>query len=296
VQLELLPGGVDEQPHRGRREGQPKTRPPELPDGRPNHWSCSIATCDWKVEENDFDAAITKLFEDMYPDHQDREHVWKAFGYGITGHAFERCLLVIEGETRSGKTTLTEPVHATLGPGYARVAASELLIRMSGKHSSVVADVIDARIVFIDDPYEGAKMDNNLVKQITGGDPVNTRRLYEQSHDSTVRMLPILVTNHVPGTHVLEAPIAERLHMTLTAGTVKPEKRDPLLKHKLKTDAGREAILRWLVRGAHEWHRAFKASQSRKGQVQTGLGRATILTCSPTADRPNPLRPGPANR
>lgn len=189
----------------------------------------------------------------------------RLLGYGITGLSTEHKLPIFYGEEgRNGKDTLLETLSTVLGGGLASTGSQDLLI--AGKSATVgsasphLMDLQGARLKWVSETAEGASLNANQVKQLTGGGKIKARPLHGQMIEFSPTHLLLMLTNHKPRipsggdaalwARLLLIPFLMRFVENPSKPNERP--RDPYLKTKLAEEAS--GILAWLVRGAMAYH------------------------------------------
>lgn len=219
----------------------------------PEHMITKIAPASYDpgatLKEWDDFLAETMAGKEGLPDFMQR-----ALGYSITGDTSEERLFMPIGKTRSGKSTLVEAVAATLGE-YAATASFDTFLKR--QHEGVredIARLAGARFVSAIEVEEGKHLADAIVKQLTGGDTITARLLYQGSFEFAPQLKLWLVANEEPTVASKNEAMWERI-LRLPFDHYVPEgERDKGLKGRLKdpTYAG-AAILAYLVRGAMRW-------------------------------------------
>jgi putative DNA primase/helicase len=182
-------------------------------------------------------------------------------GYSMTGDVSEQLLPVFWGAGSNGKSLLFEVVRSVLGTDYATPGARELLDPREDAHPTFKADLFGMRLVTLAETREGGRINEALIKELTGGEAVKARRMREDNWEFTPTHKFWLATNHRPEVRGTDDGIWRRLR--LIPFTVRfwdrdknesgpPHLRaDKTLKGKLLAEA--EGILAWMVRGCLEW-------------------------------------------
>jgi len=183
-------------------------------------------------------------------------------GYAITGSVVEEVLPIFYGSGGNGKSKLVEAVFAVLGD-YAVKANSDLLVKTkSDKHADMLMHLIGSRFAIATESAQGAHLDERIVKELTGGDTVNARVLYQGSRDYKPTWKLLWRTNDLPDVDRYDDAIRRRLRVVpFTASFTGRENRN--LDAELAAEA--EGILAWLVQGARLWHTALTAPGSTTG-------------------------------
>ncbi len=187
----------------------------------------------------------------------------RLFGCFITGDVSEHVLPVCYGRGRNGKDTLMETIGYVMGD-YAKAGTGELLIDVStgGQATPHLFELQGRRLVWVTETSEGARLNVNQVKYLTGAGRINARPLYGNPVEFDATHHIILFTNHkprVPSQNEDYAIWKRLLLIPLTLSFVDnpiashERPRDAYLKQKLKNEG--EGILNWLVKGCLQWQR-----------------------------------------
>ena len=181
------------------------------------------------------------------------EYLQKALGYSLTGSTKEQVMFILHGKGRNGKSIFLETVSNIMG-SYAKTIQAETIMvhRQSGPNSDI-ARLKGARLVTSSEPNEGYRLDEGLVKQLTGGDKVTARKLYGQEFEFEPQFKLWLATNHKPIIRGTDDGIWRRLMLIPFRVQIPDNKVDRDLKYKLERES--IGILNWMVDGALKWQR-----------------------------------------
>lgn len=194
-----------------------------------------------------------KFLERVLPDPDVRAFVQRAAGYSLTGSVSEQCLFFLHGAGANGKSTMLEALRYVIGD-YGQQAAPDLLILKSGDNTPTgVAALRGARFICTVEVEEGRRLAESLTKQLTGGDRINARFLYQNAFEFDMTGKIWLAANHRPGIRGTDLAIWRRVRLVPFTESIPEEERDPELLGKLKAEAA--GILRWCVEGCMEWRR-----------------------------------------
>ncbi len=171
-------------------------------------------------------------------------------GYCLTGSVEEQRLPIFFGTGANGKSTLIETILSMLGD-YGLKAPPDLLMAKPGTHPTERADLYQKRFVACVESGEGRRVNEQLVKELTGGDRQRVRRLYENywSFDPTHKL--VLCTNHRPSVRGRDHGIWRRLLLVPFEVVIPDASQDKKLPEKLKAEL--PGILAWCVRGCLSW-------------------------------------------
>jgi putative DNA primase/helicase len=192
--------------------------------------------------------------------------VQRLLGYCLTGDVREQVLPIFWGGGANGKSTLVNAVLATMGPDFAMKAPPDLLMQSRGeRHPTELAALFGKRLAVVSETNQGRRLNEALVKDLTGGEPITARRMREDFWTFTATHKAVLLTNHRPQVSGTDHAIWRRLPLVPfeerfwnpddSADADKhldPELRqDKTLGDKLAAEA--PGILTWMVRGCLGW-------------------------------------------
>lgn len=182
------------------------------------------------------------------------DYVQTAVGYSMTGSVKEQIMFILYGNGRNGKSVFLETISNILGNYAKTIQASSIMVKQSsGGPNSDIARLSGARLVTSSEPNEGLRMDEGLVKQLTGGDKVVARHLYGQEFEFEPEFKLWLATNHKPIIRGTDDGIWRRIRLIPFTIQVPDNKVDKDLKYKLARES--IGILNWAVDGALKWQR-----------------------------------------
>lgn len=181
----------------------------------------------------------------------------RAVGYSLTGRTNEQVFFVAHGTGQNGKSTFLEIVRAVFGD-YARSTDTETFAANDRRDASGptehIARLHGARLVTAVETSEGQKLDEKLIKQITGGDKITARHLYQGSFEFTPTFKVWIAANNLPEIRGQDPAIWRRPKAIPFTVTIPKEERDPTLKDRIIAEE-LPGVLAWAVRGARRWLR-----------------------------------------
>lgn len=179
------------------------------------------------------------------------DFIQRAVGYSLTGITSEQVLFFLWGSGANGKSTFLE-VLRLLGGGYATQADfSTFLERKGDGPRNDVARLVGTRIVTSSEVGEGKRLDEGLIKSLTGGDRIAARFLYAETFEFTPRFHLWWAANHKPIIRGTDTAIWRRIRLVPFTVQIPEEERDPILMDALKAEL--PGILTWAVQGAVAW-------------------------------------------
>lgn len=130
-----------------------------------------------QIEEiNDF---MMKLF----PEKELRNYMWEHLASTLIGENNDQTFNIYNGSGSNGKSKLVELMSMCLGDYKATVPITLIASKRSsiGSTSSEVAQLKGIRYAVMQEPSKGDRMNEGIMKEITGGDPLQARALFKDS-------------------------------------------------------------------------------------------------------------------
>lgn len=224
-----------------------------------------------ELRKHDINKFMTKMLNIELPENADPPSLWlnflsdifngdreliryiqKAVGYSLSGSTSEQCAFFLYGTGRNGKSTFLEIIRYILGDYAANIQPETIMVKSSqSSASSDIARLKGVRFVTSVEPNEGMRINEGLLKQLTGGDVVTARKLYGDEFEFQPEFKLWMATNHKPIIRGTDTGIWRRIHIVPFTVSIPVEKVDRQLKYKLKKEL--PAILAWAVEGCLLW-------------------------------------------
>jgi putative DNA primase/helicase len=196
----------------------------------------------------------------ILPDEEVRRFLQKLYGYALVGEQREAILPILHGSGSNGKSTLMRTVMAAFGD-YAIAGARDLLMAKGNAHPTELADLFGTRLVSCMESDNGRRLDEGLVKQLTGGDRIKARKMREDFWEFDPTHTVFLATNHKPEIQGTDHAIWRRVKLVPFNVTIPDAEQDTALPEKLGDELA--GILRWAIEGCLAWQReGFKEPQA----------------------------------
>jgi putative DNA primase/helicase len=204
-----------------------------------------------------FDASATAplwnaCLERWQPDPEMRAFLQRAAGTGITGHPLEALILNV-GTGGNGKTKYYSTIAHVLGPYCVTPHKSLLVAQRHEQHPTHVASLFRARMLIAPETKQDDRLDEESIKNLTGGDQLRARRMREDEWSFWPTHTAVMHTNHRPRIRGTDEGIWRRVKLVLWTVTIPEHERDEHLADKLAAEAS--GILNYLVAGALDWQR-----------------------------------------
>ena len=177
------------------------------------------------------------------------ESVQRLLGYTLTGLITEEVLVICFGYGSNGKSVFNNVIQRIMG-GYSRTAPPSLLAARraddNGPRNDVAA-LAGARYVSVNEMQAGDRLDEQVVKQLAGREPIAARFLHKEFFEYLPTFTAWLRTNHKPIITGEDDGIWRRLVLIPFQRKFEAHEQDPQLEAKLMEE--RDAILMWMLEG-----------------------------------------------
>lgn len=194
-----------------------------------------------------------KFLDDVTNHDKDlQEYIQRCVGYSLSGSTEEQCAYFLYGMGNNGKSTFLDTIADLLG-GYASNTQPETIMmqKYNSGASSDIARLKSARFVTCEEPTEGVRLNEGLLKQLTGGSKLTCRFLYGDDFEYTPEFKIWVATNHKPVIRGTDVGIWRRIRLIPFEVNIPKEKIDKNMKYKLRAEFPQ--ILRWAVDGYIKW-------------------------------------------
>ena len=175
-------------------------------------------------------------------------------GYSLTGLTVEQKFFILYGAGRNGKSTFLNGLRMVLGD-YARNAEAQTFLQQDGRHVRQDLAVLQGvRLCSTSEIDDREQLDEDLLKRLTGGDPITARFLYSRREvEFTPELKLWMAVNRRPQIRGQDDGIWRRVVLIPWLWQVPEGQVDPHFLSKL--EAEKEGILAWIVRGCLEYRR-----------------------------------------
>lgn len=210
-----------------------------------------------KVANVEFDEAATypifaKFLNKIFAGDADLiDFVQRLAGYSLTGETGEQAFYVLFGTGANGKSTLVETLLGLLGDYGKKSESSMLLAKKQDSVRNDIAALRGVRLVVATEVERGRRLNEPLVKELTGGDTITARHLYQEFFEYAPQFKLMLATNYKPDVRGVDEGIWRRVVLIPFDVTISPEERDKDLPAKLSAE--RPGILNWALEGLKKY-------------------------------------------
>lgn len=181
-------------------------------------------------------------------------YVQRAMGYTITGDTSVQVLHLLHGLGQNGKSTFLEIFADILGDYAMQADFTTFLDGKTGGPRDDIARLAGARMVRSSEVGEGKRLNESLIKSLTGQDTIAARFLYSETFEFRPLFKLWFAANHRPVIRGTDLAIWRRIRLVPFMVTIPPDDRDPDLARKLRAEL--PGILNWVIAGTLAWQQA----------------------------------------
>lgn len=194
----------------------------------------------------------------------DREMVafiQRGLGWSLTGVVKERALFFLYGNAgKNGKTTMVEAFMKLVGNcgessyGYGRKVGADTFMKSRNHEDNQrkAATLAGPRFICTSEVDEEHRLNEQLIKDITGGDTIEGRRLYQEAFTFKPQFKPWMYGNHKPEIRGTDDAMWSRVRMVPFEVSFKGRED---LELPAKLEAELSGILNWAIKGCLDWQR-----------------------------------------
>ncbi len=193
------------------------------------------------------------FLERVLPDAAVRAFVQRLAGYTLTGSTAEQVLAFLYGTGRNGKSVFLETLAAMIGDYHKATRIDTLSITRGGGIPNDVAALAGARMVTVSETPEGARLNESLVKDMTGGDTITARFMRREFFDFRPAFTIWVRGNHKPQIRGTDDGIWRRVLLVPFTEYIRDDEIEPELGDKLRDELA--GVLRWALDGCLAWQR-----------------------------------------
>jgi P4 family phage/plasmid primase-like protien len=200
---------------------------------------------------------FTKYLCRVQADPNIRAFLQRCAGYSMWGTSREHAILFLWGTGNNGKGVLLIVLQKVLG-GYCKPAEYKTFAETNksggpGGHSDDLAHLAGKRCVYVDETNSGGRLNEGLVKTVTGGGTQHASFKGKTGFDFDPIFTFWFASNHKPKLTDTGKSMRRRIKLIKFGVDIPDEEIDTSLPDKLVAEEG-DLILSWMVKGAVEWY------------------------------------------
>lgn len=182
------------------------------------------------------------------------EYMQRLVGYSLTGDISEQGMYFLVGGGSNGKSTFVNTIKKIMGDYGLQTNSDTFIKKKSDGANNDIARLASSRFVSAVESEEGEKLQESLVKTITGGEPILARFLRQEFFEFLPEFKVFFTTNHKPIIGGVDDGIWRRVKIIPFTLNLKPHERDKKLEEKLTLEM--PGILNWVLEGCLKWQKS----------------------------------------
>lgn len=184
-------------------------------DGRPDDKIRAVAPTSWAGIDAPAPRVTRFLSEVFGGDLEIVDFLVRVIGYALAGDPVEHIFLICYGPGRNGKSTLFEMLREVFGPCLVGPCDTETILRGRDRGAGAASPDLfmlrGLRLAIARESKEGRRMDEAVVKALSGGDTITARALNEMPVSFRPSFTLLQLTNHKPQIDAEDAAIWMRV-------------------------------------------------------------------------------------
>ena len=154
--------------------------------GRPEDYLSKCTNIDFITNLSNYSSVqneILSFMEQLFPENKLNKYMWQHLASCLLGTNDNQTFNIYTGSGANGKSKLVELMARCMGDYKATVPITLITQKRNtiGSTSSEVAQLIGTRYAVMQEPSKGDKINEGIMKEITGGDPIQARALFKDS-------------------------------------------------------------------------------------------------------------------
>lgn len=182
------------------------------------------------------------------------EYMQRLVGYSLTGDISEQSMYFLVGGGSNGKSTFVNTIKKLMGDYGLQTNSDTFIKKKSEGANNDIARLASSRFVSAVESEEGEKLQESLVKTITGGEQILARFLRQEFFEFLPEFKVFFTTNHKPIIGGVDDGIWRRVKIIPFTLNLKPHERDKKLEEKLSLEMS--GILNWAIDGCMMWQKS----------------------------------------
>ena len=140
---------------------------------------------------------IEEFMTQLFPNDELRKYMWEHLASTLIGNNDNQTFNIYTGSGRNGKSKLVDLMSKLLGDYKATVPITLLTQKRNniGSTSSEIVQLMGVRYAVMQEPCKGEVINEGIMKEITGGDPIQGRALFRESVTFVPQFKLVVCTN-----------------------------------------------------------------------------------------------------
>lgn len=145
-------------------------------------------------------AEITEFMKQLFPIEELNTYMWEHLASCLIGENLNQTFNIYRGSGSNGKSLLTKLMKETLGDYVGTVPITLVTDKRNsiGGTSSEVIQLKGVRYAVMQEPSKTMALNEGIMKELTGSDPIQARALYAESETFIPQFNLVVCTNNLP--------------------------------------------------------------------------------------------------
>jgi len=169
--------------------------------GRPDDYISNCTNIDYIAPDEQKNAKeideINQFIDELFPNEDLRSYMWEHLASCLVGTNENQTFNIYTGSGRNGKSMLTDLMSKGLGDYKGTVPITLITQKRTsiGSTSSEIVQLKGTRYAVMQEPSKGDKINEGIMKEITGGDPLQGRALFKDTVTFVPQFKLVVCTN-----------------------------------------------------------------------------------------------------
>ena len=158
---------------------------------------------------------IETFLHQLFPEDELYNYMWEHLASVLIGMVINQTFTIYNGSGRNGKSKLVELMDQCLGEYKGTLPITLVTSKRSviGKATPEVADLKGLRYAVMQEPSKNEKIQEGVLKELTGGDKLQARKLYAEPVTFTPQFSLAVCTNHLFTIDTTDEGTWRRIHV-----------------------------------------------------------------------------------
>ena len=150
-------------------------------------------------KDNKYIKEINQFMYSLFPIKELEDYMWRHLASSLMGINKDHSFHIYTGNGSNGKSILTDFMTKCLGDYQEQVPITLITQKRNsiGGTSSEVARLHGVRYAVMQEPTKGDRINEGIMKEITGGDPITARHLFKDAFTFKPMFKLVVATNHL---------------------------------------------------------------------------------------------------
>lgn len=203
-----------------------------------------------------------KVMAQIFPDVEQRQAFQRALGAALRNYPGRKNVYVCYGSGSNGKSAMARLVSTALGELCGTFSKGVMQPRGATEHATIYTMAGEVNVAFTMEPDRLRAWDTEVIKQLSGGDPMTARKMYQDEYTFIPSATMFVLANNLPTIRDSDAAFYNRVkvfHMSAHFAESQEEMRegsvlaDPNLIRQIEEDPS--DLLSWILEGLQDYKR-----------------------------------------